>query len=277
MIMSAYKSEMIPKGEYFSISCSTARAEEYVPKFHTHDHYVIYFFLRGNATYVFDNFAHHLVPGDVVIVPRGVMHCALFEDPDAPYERLIARICPAAVKNMQVPGFSAVKRIGEMAANQEFCHSIAPKSLDWWKEVFLKYTRIASPSPEAQLAMLGRLTVLVATVLSQKPKMPLASDSVAEKIISYIDSHFSEELSLEKISGEFFMSPSRLSHIFTAHADMSVHRYITIKRIDSAKSMLKRGMSPSEVSSLCGYQDYSCFYRAFVKETGTSPRSFAEE
>ena len=54
---------------------------------------------------------------------------------------------------------------------------------------------------------------------------------------------------------------------------IGVYRYIMLKRLLIAKQMLTDGTPPGEVFSLCGFRDYTNFYRAFKAEYGISPRA----
>ena len=38
-----------------------------------------------------------------------------------------------------------------------------------------------------------------------------------------------------------------------------------------AKQLLEEGKKPTEISAMCGYSDYSTFYKAFVKRFSSPP------
>ena len=102
-------------------------------------------------------------------------------------------------------------------------------------------------------------------------------DSTVYSVLSYIDDHYSEDLTLDKLANRFFISKYHLSREFPRLVGTSVHRYIVQKRLVMAKQMLSRGLSSSDVYQRCGFGDYSNFYRAFRQEYQISPKEFAAQ
>lgn len=94
--------------------------------------------------------------------------------------------------------------------------------------------------------------------------------------MDYINLHYSEPLSLDLLAETFFISKYHLSHEFQRQVGTSVCRYIQKKRLQIARHLLSGGNKPNNVYSICGFGDYTGFYRAFKTEYGTSPREFAE-
>ena len=103
------------------------------------------------------------------------------------------------------------------------------------------------------------------------------ADSVVYRILTYINEHYSEDLTLDFLANEFFLSKYHLSREFSRVVGTSVHRYIVQKRLIMARQLMAAGTSTSEVSQLCGFGDYSNFYRAFTGEYQISPRKYQEE
>lgn len=96
-------------------------------------------------------------------------------------------------------------------------------------------------------------------------------------MITYINEHLSERLTLDGISGRFFVSKYYLIREFKNYTNTSVYQYILSKRIIYAKMLLQTGASPTDVYLRCGFQDYSSFYKAFRKETAISPQQYMRE
>ena len=80
-----------------------------------------------------------------------------------------------------------------------------------------------------------------------------------------------EELSLEELSSRFYLSQTHLNRIFRASTGTTVWQYITIKRLYFAKELLETGKKPTEVAPLCGFKDYTTFFRAYKKLFGFAP------
>ena len=96
-----------------------------------------------------------------------------------------------------------------------------------------------------------------------------------DKVLSYINEHYKEDLSLEQLAGHFYLNKFTLAKLFKEQTDRTVHNYIILKRISMAKQKITEGMLPSVVYQDVGFRDYSTFYRAFLKMEKISPKEFA--
>ncbi len=53
--------------------------------------------------------------------------------------------------------------------------------------------------------------------------------SLYEQLCFYIDEHLSEDLSLERLAAELFVSKYHIAHVFKDEIGMSIHQYISKK------------------------------------------------
>ncbi|KUP21950.1 hypothetical protein AWJ19_05920 [Paenibacillus sp. DMB5] len=97
-----------------------------------------------------------------------------------------------------------------------------------------------------------------------------------QKILLYIDEHYSRQLTLTEVAREFHFNPSYLSNYFTLHNKEGFNEYLNRVRIGKACLLLKEnpGLSISEISSLVGYSDHSYFTRVFRKLMNVSPSQY---
>ena len=96
------------------------------------------------------------------------------------------------------------------------------------------------------------------------------------KIERFIDEHLHEKLDIERLCETFYLSKNALYRLFHTEFSTTVGEYIFQKRMERAKSLLKRDLALdiAEVSSLCGFDDYNYFIRAFRKANGVTPKKF---
>ena len=123
------------------------------------------------------------------------------------------------------------------------------------------------------LAMLIQILVLLSSSASKKSH--ISSSELASEIADFISENIENNkfLTLDEIAKTFFVSKFYLCRIFKSYSGISVHAYINRKRIMLAKQYIDSGMSAKSASESVGYQDYSAFYRAYVKIVGKSPKS----
>ena len=99
----------------------------------------------------------------------------------------------------------------------------------------------------------------------------LEADDTTARIIKYVNEHITEPLSVEQIAGALFLSPSSLCHKFSKYMKTGVMKYVKKKRAIIADKMLRQGVKPTAVATLCGYGDYSSFYRSYKEVFGVAP------
>ena len=61
------------------------------------------------------------------------------------------------------------------------------------------------------------------------PQKSRTEESLYQNVAAYIEEHLDEDLSLEKLAGEFFVSKYHIAHVFKDNLGLSIHQYITKK------------------------------------------------
>ena len=93
----------------------------------------------------------------------------------------------------------------------------------------------------------------------------LEQPGIAPKIIRYISENLSGDLSVKALANSMNISSSGIIHSFKKELGISLHNYITQRRLIYARELIINGHRPSKIYLDCGYSDYSSFYRAYVK------------
>ena len=101
------------------------------------------------------------------------------------------------------------------------------------------------------------------------------SDEKFKIITQYISEHFTEELTLDKLSRMFGYDRSYFCRTFKSVTGLSPINYINISRLEKAKNMLSQSDTKiSEISLLCGFSDPNYFSRCFKRQFGISPGAY---
>ena len=100
-----------------------------------------------------------------------------------------------------------------------------------------------------------------------------------KKALDYIDEHFDQEsLSLSLVAEQTGMSPNYLSTVFSQNMQKTFIEYVTEKRIEKAKKLLRQTDKPSgEIAREVGYRDSHYFSFVFRKLQGCNPREYRAE
>lgn len=94
-------------------------------------------------------------------------------------------------------------------------------------------------------------------------------DDVSGRALYHIKKRYREDLSLEQLGAELFMSSSYLSRIIKERTGHGFGYWLNYYRIEAAKVKLMDGSkSVEQVSAECGYNSYRIFSENFRKYTG---------
>jgi len=97
-------------------------------------------------------------------------------------------------------------------------------------------------------------------------------------LISFLNDHYNEKLTLDEIAGVAGMSPSTLHHKFREVTSMSPLQYLKKIRLHYARTMMiDRGLNASEAGFRVGYTNPSQFSREFKRMFGLPPGRLVRE
>lgn len=234
----------------------------------THEHYELSFLLEGTADYYVESSIYSLHPGDLILTKKAESHFPKIPQTDS-YKLLTVSFSEGAIwdsHRASVQAFLDSRPLGQFnlypAAQFKDTH---------WKYYMLQiYEHRDNPAIlNVYLAVL--LTELMQAYTSISQPSNQRSDQLFS-IIAYINSHLSENMSVESLCQRFFISRSQLNRLFRKMTGASVWDYVVAKRLMYAKTLLEAGESPAIACQKCGFNDYSPFYRAYKARYGVSPR-----
>ena len=102
-----------------------------------------------------------------------------------------------------------------------------------------------------------------------------SSDDLEEAIVRYLSEHLYEPFSLGGLCGELHYGKTRLCTFFKERTGQTIYQTYLAMKTDEAKVLVRRGLSPSEVSEKLGYSSLSHFVSTFKKSVGCTPRAYA--
>lgn len=250
----------------------------YNARFHFHEDYEIYLFLEGDARLYVEQTVHQLVPGSLAVFNDKEIHraCCLG---DGPYERMAIHFNPNLVSGLSTPGTNLLGCFLNHRAGEGNVILPDPEKRE---EIFRLGKELETLSAQSgygadvlTLACLSRLLVYINLLYRQLThQKPAIFDRTVEQVMDFVESHLTEELSLERLASRFALDRYYLSHLFRQQTGDSLYHYILTKRVARARQYLAEGRSVTEVCALTGFNDYSNFIRTFKKQTGISPGKY---
>lgn len=248
--------------------------------FHSHDFYEVYLFLSGRVSYYIEDAGYNLVPGDVLIIPPGSMHRPVTPDPNIAYERCYLWIGAETLRSLQDSDCPFIEIFESCSATSNYLIHFDGEKLKQFKDIFQNIVDLnATQEPAWNLSCRAYLTLLFIAVCKEITAGRSVLDQthkngIVPKVIMYINEHITEDLNLDAISDEFFISKYHLIREFKKYTNKTLYAYIISKRIIISKQLIQQGVLPTKACFSSGFNNYSNFYKAFVSETGMTPKEF---
>lgn len=154
------------------------------------------------------------------------------------------------------------------------------ESLGCDKEEFLQLLNDEGLTPEGQYDEDTLPDYLCGLIVKAMELRDRESDNqskrILKKALSYIEENFSQEsLSLNSVAGEVNVSANYFSAIFSQAMQVTFVEYVTGKRMDKAKKLLRQTqMHTGEIAMEVGYKDPHYFSFVFKKTQGCTPREY---
>lgn len=268
-------------------------------KIHIHDCYEIYYSISGGKQFLIDNRFYDFKPGDMFFINQYESHY-LSQIDSITHERIILSIYP-----------EYLKRCCTTQTDLNYCFShrepqgghkltLSPEEQSRFLYFIHKLRDTGTFGQDVLehavflelMTFLNRLFTAKngggygdITFLSPDSNSESESDSGStqaprhtqiDAILSYVNQNLTNELTIQKLAENFYLSTSYLCKIFKSETGTTINRYITAKRITRAKALLAEGYSVTDACSMCGYNDYSNFLKSFTKAVGISPKKYAQ-
>ena len=99
-----------------------------------------------------------------------------------------------------------------------------------------------------------------------------------KRVLAYVDEHIADDLSLAGLAGVAGLSISHFSASFRAAMGQSAHQYVTRRRVERARVLLKQGTQPiSQIAIITGFAHASHLAFHMRRLLGASPRQLADK
>ena len=247
---------------------------------HSHEYYeIIYCRTSVDVEYLIGSNRYRLQRGDIVCVPPGVSHRPILpEQMSEPYIRDVLWIGASFIDNIKSMSPKNKLHLEEIHAPLRTAGTRWENLGDLFRKGVLEETE---KRPGWETAVLGN-TLTLLTEFERAYNEQNVSVTRAEKpelldlITAYIEDSYTSHITIRDLARQFYVSESTVSHLFKQKMGVSLYRYVTQRRLISAKNLIQQGKHLEDVSREVGFADYSTFYRAFKQEFGISPRQFGQ-
>lgn len=96
-----------------------------------------------------------------------------------------------------------------------------------------------------------------------------------KRVLDYIATHFSQNISLEDMAKQAGISPYHFSRLFKRTVGESPHQFVMAYRVEQARKMLQDITRPMiDIAHACGFADQAHFSRVFKQLQGETPNQW---
>ncbi|WP_077610138.1 AraC family transcriptional regulator [Clostridium sp. Marseille-P2415] len=266
---------------YFSIA--HLHKESGILSMHSHRCYEFYFSISGGRTFLIDDKNYRIEPGNLFMINQYEKHQVLQMDTSIPHERFAIFIDPSYLESISTPKTDLTYCFTHRP--EKFSHRIA-LSQGQQRRFTYYFNKLAVEEGFGQdveersafaefMVFMTKLSTEAFWGAESEEQRQYFNSKVAD-IITYIHHNIDSQLSIGEIAAHFYLSTSYLCRLFKKGTGTTINSYITSRRIELARTLLSGGYSVNEVYSMCGFNDYSNFFKAFTKKVGISPKKYAQ-
>ncbi len=253
--------------------------------FHYHNFYEIIYVLEGEYSSLLENQMYHLRKGDFLLIDANIMHRYHYEEKKHDDSR---RIILWITKTM-------LEKLSDGAMDLSACFRSRDTNAYhfpvYYEEMLRGYLMklamselIEGQLPGSKEVMdRGYLTLFFSylnLLCSRREYLFKEEETIShplvETVSSYIDAHIQESITVDELARQVHMSKYHFLRKFKDLTGVTVHTFLTNKRLIHAAEGLRSGKGISQVYQEAGFSDYSSFLRNFKKTFGVSPGKYHE-
>lgn len=241
-------------------------------EYHYHEFCKLLLLVSGTGGYSVEGRRYALQPGDIVLVGSRAVHRPEFA-PDAPYERIIVYIDPEFLRQRSTADCNLTEIFSGRSG-----HVLRPEKQ---RQLFALAATLEQALSGAEYGRVilsqGALLRLLVEIGreqrtdGQQPQPLAPRDGRIQQLLAYIHAHIAEDLTVDALAEQCYLSKYHLMRLFRAETGQSIYGYLTQRRLALARELISGGMRATEAAFRCGFATYSSFTRAYSKQFGTTP------
>ena len=240
---------------------------EHIFENHCHERYEMIAVLDGSISIVMEDGRYELSAGMVAIIPPLKYH-SVFAEAGSMYNRITLLFDASFIPPAIFSDFS-----------NKISHTPIVGGTGLMTPLAGIRGAIAEDDGEKMLPLIRcYLTELIYihTYRTAEPAIRSAKPRIGD-IISYIDGHLSDSITLDDIASYTFLSKSTVCHLFKEEMKISVKQYILQKKLNYAARLISDGCSAGEAARRIGYDNYANFYKMYLKVFSKTPKTLKPE
>ena len=231
---------------------------------HAHNQYEMILFLKGNASHVVEDRKYKLSKNDLIVIKPSTYHFIQI-DQDCDYERFDVIFTENSSKKHIFDRVLDKLEIVNISSN--------PIALEIFSKLDFYHQKLSEKEFHEVACLLIKELFYNLSLFNDKVKHPTTLSPILSQALNYINDNLTTIKDISEISSSVFVTPSYLFRMFKNELKTSPKQYILEKRLLLAQNLILMGKSATATCEQSGFNDYSNFYKNYVKYFGRSPSS----
>ena len=226
-----------------------------------HNYHEILLFIGGKTTFLTEEKRIPLSPYQTVIIPKETYH-QFINVTDEEYHRCVFSFYDIPEYDGLIKKCMHSTRVIETSQEQ----------MIWFRK--MNEAMDTDCSDEEKRILMHALLALVLSEVSHAHvdvKEGSRPSDITSKSIELINLQLCNKISIPDLALRLNVSVSTLTQTFKKDMNISVYQYILRKKLILAQQKIQDGESATTAAILCGFNDYSSFYKQYKKMFGVSP------
>lgn len=238
---------------------------------------------KGSCTYQIHLETYEVEEGDLIFIPPAVLHAIANEKEECMQsETYVFHMDFLGAKAADICAIRYLNPLMNQKLIPPFVikkgHPLYEKAAELFENINAEYDK---KTPGYEIVIKSYLLQLVAALIPYCTRNTEADAILTEhakklkEVLSYIDTHYMEELTISGLAGICFFSEYYFMRFFKKYMGMSCVQYIKNVRLERAADQFENGETNTlEVALACGFSNLSYFHREFKKKYGMTPKRF---
>ena len=247
-----------------------------MPSCHYHNRFEIYYLVSGKRNYFIRDRVYPVSRGTLVLIGPNELHKTTASEKTT-HERILIEFTPDFMKE-----FSSSIHDIDLYSIFEDIHVLSLEGVDKTSVENLMYKLVQESKAKesgfdtATRVIFIELLINIARCLSRTKNItfehPTQLHEKMSEITKYINMNYMQPLSLEELSGKFYISRFYLCRVFKEITGFSYNEYLNSVRIRETMRLLKETrLAICDIAGRVGYDSSTHFGRVFKGITGYSP------
>lgn len=287
------KKELKQHGDYkfpVNISPETIQSyEQHAFMWHWHPEIELTWFISGQMEYVINDQTYIVHAGQGMFCNSNALHAGyMIDEQDCDYISITFH--PRFIYGYE-NSILQTKYVDFITSNEFWSSLVLDPDIPWQNEIIENIKKIYQLSKDVPAASDSKASdfefqthILLCEIwhrlyqyyvqLSQDSPQPAKHLQRLRDILSYIQAHAAEDISLEDIASHAGLCKSECCRFFKKYMKMTIFDYLLSTRIQNSLPLLMSGENITTIASLVGFSSPAYYGQIFKRYLGVSPSQY---